>query len=435
METLQEKLGRANKLFTDVRAILENKEATAEESAKVAPMLEEAKVLKAEALQLKDVMDHAAEILPHLENKQGKDPETPERKNKTAFKDWGEFLEAAFVANHKDARIRREDDRLQWFAEEKAAGHEVKDMVESVGASGGFLVPAEFLAQLQAVQAESALVRRNRPTIIRMRRRQIDIPVLNQTGTTAGVPHWFGGMTFAWEEEATQKSQSDPSFRSVELVAHKLIGYTVASDELVADAAISLGDFLAGPLGFAGGVAWMEDYAFLRGSGAGQPLGVINAGATITVARQAVATPVQYVDLVNMLESFLPSGRGAWFITQSALSNLMTIQDPNGSYVWQPNAREGMPQTIFGFPVFFTEKLPTVGNAGDVLLADWSYYLIGDRQATTIESTQYDQWRYDKTSWRVVHRVDGQPWLSTPLTLVDGTVQISPFVILGAKST
>ena len=225
------------------------------------------------------------------------------------------------------------------------------------------------------------------------------------------------------------------SFRSVELVAHKLIGYTVASDELVADAAISLGDFLAGPLGFAGGVAWMEDYAFLRGSGAGQPLGVINAGATITVARQAVATPVQYVDLVNMLESFLPSGRGAWFITQSALSNLMTIQDPNGSYVWQPNAREGMPQTIFGFPVFFTEKLPTVGNAGDVLLADWSYYLIGDRQATTIESTQYDQWRYDKTSWRVVHRVDGQPWLSTPLTLQDGTIQISPFVILGAKST
>ena len=431
----KEKLGRATQLFADARVILENKDATAEDKAKVTPMLEEAKVLKAEAVQLKDIVDHIAEVLPHIESKQGKDPETPERKNKTVFKDWGEFLEAAFVANHKDARIRREDDRLQWFAEEKAAGHETKDMVESVGASGGFLVPAEFLAQLQAVQAESALVRRNRPTIIRMRRRQIDIPVLNQTGTTAGVPHWFGGMTFAWEEEATQKSQSDPSFRSVELVAHKLIGYTVASDELVADAAISLGDFLAGPLGFAGGVNWMEDYAFLRGSGAGQPLGVINAGATITVARQAVGTPVQYVDLVNMLESFLPSGRGAWFVTQSALSNLMTIQDPNGSYVWQPNAREGVPQTVFGFPVFFTEKLPSIGNAGDVLLADWSYYLIGDRQATTIESTQYDQWRYDKTSWRVVHRVDGQPWLSTPLTLQDGTIQISPFVILGAKST
>jgi HK97 family phage major capsid protein len=435
METLQEKIGHANKLFADARAILENKEATAEDKAKVAPMLEDAKALRAEAVQLKEIIEHADESLKHVENKQGKDVETPERKEKKPFKEWGEFLEAAFLANHKDARIRREDTRLQWFEEEKAGGHETKDMVESVGASGGFLVPAEFLAQLQAAQAENAIVRRNRATIIRMRRRQIDIPVLNQTATTAGVPHWFGGMTFQWAEEATQKTQSDPSFRQVELVAHKLIGYTVASDELVADSAISLADFLSGPLGFAGGVAWMEDYAFLQGTGAGQPLGVINAGATITVARQAVGTPIQYLDLVNMLENFLPSARGVWVITQTGLSNLMTLQDPVGNYVWQPNAREGVPQTVFGYPVYFTEKLPTVGNAGDVLLADFSYYLIGDRQATTVESTQYDQWRYDKTSWRVVHRVDGQPWLSAPLTLQDGTAQVSPFVILGAKST
>ena len=69
-------------------------------------------------------------------------------------------------------------------------------------------------------------------------------------------------------------------------------------------------------------------------------------------------------------------------------------------------------------------------------LADFRYYLIGDRQATTIESTPYtDQWKYDLTSWRAVHRVDGQPWLSAPLTYQDGTVQVSPFVILGAKTT
>jgi len=31
--------------------------------------------------------------------------------------------------------------------------------------------------------------------------------------------------------------------------------------------------------------------------------------------------------------------------------------------------------------------------------------------------------------------VDGQEWLSTPLTYEDGTTQVSPFVILGDKST
>ena len=87
-------------------------------------------------------------------------------------------------------------------------------------------------------------------------------------------------------------------------------------------------------------------------------------------------------------------------------------------------------------PVIFTEKTPVVGSAGDVLLADFRYYLIGDRQATTIESTPFtDKWIYDLTTWRVVHRVDGQPWLSAPITLTDGTLTVSPFVILGAKST
>jgi HK97 family phage major capsid protein len=80
----------------------------------------------------------------------------------------------------------------------------------------------------------------------------------------------------------------------------------------------------------------------------------------------------------------------------------------------------------------WTEKVPRVGTTGDVVLADWRYYLLGDRQATTIESTKFDRWAYDETSWRVVHRVDGQPWLSAPLTYQDGTTQVSPFVVLSS---
>ena len=147
----------------------------------------------------------------------------------------------------------------------------------------GFLVPIEQQNVLQGVMGEGSLIR-GRATRIPMARRQINLPVLDQTGTTAGVPHWFGGMRFYWAEEASQKTESDANFRQVSLVAHKLIGYTRASDELVEDSAISLDAFLSGPLGFAGGMSWMEDFAFLQGTGAGQPLGVINAGATSGVA-------------------------------------------------------------------------------------------------------------------------------------------------------
>lgn len=440
MENWQDKLAAAKKLFDDAKAILDNPQATAEDKAKIDPMLKDARGFKAEAMQLKDILEAGMEIAGAQAAEQNKT--ATEQRGSGKFESWGNFLEAVFMAGHPNVKAAP-DARLRFFkdkdeeAQANAQSKSKKDMAEAVGATGGFLVPVEYQNQLQGIMGEGALVR-GRATRIPMARRQINLPVLDQTGTTAGIPHWFGGMRFYWAEEASSKTESDANFRQVSLVAHKLIGYTRASDELVDDSAISLDAFLSGPLGFAGGVTWMEDFAFLQGTGAGQPLGVINAGATITVAR-IVQAGVTYADLVNMYEAFLPSSQGIWFISQSVISNLMTMQDPSGQYMWPSlfggGAATGRPPTLLGMPVVFTEKLPRVGTAGDVLLADWRYYLLGDRQATTIESTKFDRWQYDQTSWRVVHRVDGQPWLSTPLTYQDGTTTVSPFVILGAKST
>jgi HK97 family phage major capsid protein len=420
----REKKERAASLIADIRAIHENTERSAEDNEKAEVMLGEVKKLTLE-IQEAQRLEAAAAELEAVDAKASAGGE---------FKSPGEFYAGVF-----DAYInRKQDPRLRYMQEDSKGGHEIKQMVENVGASGGFLVPPEFLANLQAVQAENAIVR-PRATIIRMRRRQVDIPVLDQTGTTASQPHWFGGMLAYWGEEAAEKDLTTAKFRKVSLVAHKLIMYTRASDELLSDAAVSLEDFLAGPMGFAGAIQWYEDYAFINGTGAGQPLGVINAGATITVARTAAVPPFQYVDASAMMQSFLPSGRGVWIISQSLMSYVIEMNGPAGnpSYVWQPNARDGIPGYLLGFPVIWSEKVPLTGMTvnGDVILADWRYYLIGDRQATTVESTKYDKWAYDQTSWRAVHRVDGQPWLSAPLTYQDGTSQVSPFVILGAKST
>ena len=413
--------GQAKALFTKAKEIL-GREHTAEEYEQVEKMIADARLLQQKGSMLTDIGQAAAEMVEQHEDKQA--PAGP-----TQFKDWGDFMEAvahAYKGGKPDKRL------VDW--KKAATPEERKDLVESVGASGGFLVPTEFYSQLMAVDPEAQIVR-SRATKIRMRRRQVDIPVLNQTVTTAGIPHWFGGMQFYWTEEAAQKTETNASFRKVSLTAHKLTGYTEVSDELLDDSAISLGDFFNSSLGFAGGIAWMEDYAFLQGTGAGEPLGVINAGATITVARTGTTTPIVYGDLVNMMENFLPTGRGVWVFNQSAFSNLMNMQDPSASYIWQPNLQAGVPAMLWGMPVIFTEKTPVVGSAGDAILADFRYYLIGDRQATTIESTNQYRWQYDLTSWRAVHRVDGQPWLSAPLTLQDGTLQVSPFVILGAKTT
>lgn len=418
--------------------LLENPEVTAEE-------VQEAERFKAMA----DEAFGNSEMLRTLKGAPGAVRQEPEptdegdngqrRSKPTGFVDLGEFLFSTYksrVTGRMDERLKDlifvpDDGEVKETERLKAGGHTKKDLVEAVGASGGFLVPTEFLAQLMAISPERNIIR-SRATVIRMRRRAINIPVLDQTGTASGRSNFFGGMCFYWAEEAAYKDMTEPEFRQIELVAHKLIGYTRASDELLDDAAISLNDFFNSPLGFVGGVSWEEDYAFLRGTGVGMPLGIVPAPATITVPR-AVAGTIGYTDLLGMLQSFLPGANGVWVATQSALAALAQISGPAGnpSYVWLNDASGGIPGRLLGFPIVFTEKLNLMGGDGDILLIDPAYYLIGDRQATTVEVTKFDRWRYDETSWRCVHRVDGQPWMSAPLTLADGTSQISPFVKLG----
>lgn len=440
MIDIQAKIQRSDELLDEATAILTNKEASAEDKAKVEPLMEEGKSLRADALQLKEIMEAGAvvidaqeELKKEIEN-QGPDKAKEERKSEVQFDSWDKVLEAIWYANHKDAAIRFIDPRLQYF-NDKTDGlnkKEQKALSGGAGATGGFLIPTEFDANLRAAMAETSIIR-PRASIIRMRRRSIEIPVLDQSNAVAGVPAWFGGMQFYWTGEGAEKTDTEPAFEQVVLSVNKLVGYTISSDELISDSAISLADFFSGPLGFAGGVSFMEDYYFFNGNGTGQPLGILDAavGGRIDVPR-ATANEVGYEDLVAMLKHALPSAANlVWVINQSALDKMILLEGPTGnpSYVWG-SAVTGAPDMLLGRPVIWSEKNATLGALGDVCLMDFSYYLVGDREATTIESTQYDRWKFDQTSWRVVHRVDGRPWLESPITLIDGVTEVSPFVAL-----
>ncbi len=437
-KTWRDYLGESDALYKRIKDVLSNPESSTEELGHVPEMKADADALKDRALKLREVIESGTDdVLREIEKKGTNTPNGQNGAHPDGYKRWGEFLYEVWEAGNPNIK-KAPPPRLAnaWFKDEAPTPSEEKAMSGDVGEAGGFLIPTEFDAQLRSVIGESSLVR-SRATVVPMRRREIRMPVLDQTSTTAGQPHWFGGLHFYWEEEAGLKTESDPKFRQAALIARKLIGYTISSDELLDDSAISLEAFLSGPLGFAGGVAWVEDYCFLRGTGAGQPLGIVLAPATL-VRTRALAGHIGFNDITDMLQHFLPSGRGVWLVSQSAMAEICRMTAPVGSaspqLVWVPNARDGIPGSIFGYPVLWTEKLPTLGVKGDIVLADLSYYLIGDRQATTVESTKFDRWRYDQTSWRVVHRVDGRPWLNAPLTLQDGTEQVSPFVELDSNA-
>jgi HK97 family phage major capsid protein len=378
--------------------------------------------------QLKDATSKLTETLKVIPGNAPDEP-APEKK----FKSFGDFLSSI----RKTRSRRGVDERLTKlhvpFSGTKTTGHmEIGD-----DAQGGFLVPEEYRMQLLEFALENSVVR-PRATVLPMTTDSLKIPFVNDASHASTV---FGGVVAYWTAEAATKTASKPTFGQLELTPHKLAGLTYASNELEADSAIPLQALIARQFGSAWG--FYEDDAFLMGSGAGQPLGVFNCGCLKSVLRNT-ANRVHAEDIAEMYQSMLPSSLNSavWVIGPTVMAELLELGSGNAAdasgkiLIWQPNFKDGIGAwTILGRPVIISEKLQALGTAGDILFADFRYYLIGDRQSLTIDSSTHVAFASDETCWRFVLRVAGQCWPQSTITSRRGAHTYSPFVQLSASTS
>ena len=325
--------------------------------------------------------------------------------------------------------------RLQHLAQ--GISGETKQLAEGEGSTGGFLVPEEFRAELLMLALEGAVVR-PRSTVIPMASETLTIPIIKDTTHASTV---FGGVRAYWNAEAGDVSSdsSEPAFGQLKMTAHKLTGYTVTSNELLADSAIALEALLMRLFGLA--LPYFEDDSFINGDGAGEPEGILNSPALVTVAKETgqAATTIVSENLDKMWSRMLPSSksRAVWLghpDTFPQLASLSRSVGTGGSSVWISNMVGGPPSSIYGRPVIETEKAQTLGTKGDIYLADFSYYMIGDRQALTVDASPHVKFTTDEMVWRFIQRLDGRSWLRSALTPRNGSNTLSPFVALATRS-
>lgn len=339
-----------------------------------------------------------------------------------SWEHFGEFLLSA----HQFVTQKKLDDRLA-----KAA------LAEGAGESGGFLVPEEFRAQLFALAIEEQFFRPLAFTIP-MGSATIRVPTVKDTSHASTV---YGGVAASWEGEAATLDESEPTFSQMQLIARKLTGYTVSGNELLADSAVALEALLMRLFGSA--ITWFEEEAFLNGTGAGQPLGIVNAPCKVTVAKEAgqAAATILYENINNMYSRMLPTSRknAIWIAnidTMPQLASMALSIGTGGSAVWiQPGGAVGsMPLTIWGRPIYFTEHAQTLGTEGDLIFVDPAYYVIGDRQQLQMAASPHVRFTTDETVWRFVERLDGKPWLESPLTPRHSSNTLSPIVTLATRA-
>jgi len=307
----------------------------------------------------------------------------------------------------------------------------------NVPADGGFLIPEEFRSDLLMVALEISIIR-PRATVIPMGTQRVSIPAVDSTTDATSV---FGGIVCTWVDEGTQPTEVQSKFAAVALDAKKLMAYLTAPNELVADAP-AFGGFLDATLPKA--IAFEEDYRFMQGTGAGEPLGFVNCPAAViaTAVTGQGANTIVVDNLAAMFSRMLPSslGNAIWLASIDSFPQLalMAVSGTlgNSTPVWMNNGVAGAPPiSIYGRPVFFTEKLPTLGTTGDIVFVDPAFYLIGDRQTMQASASPHYAFNVDKTAYKIIERVDGRPWLQSAITPKNGGPTLSPFVQLSSTRT
>lgn len=305
-------------------------------------------------------------------------------------------------------------------------------ITEATGPGGAYLVPTELLPDFFMLGGENEIV------YPRADVQPVDGPValpgLSTAGSTAGRSNFYGGMYAEWTRSGQKKPEQDIEFTRIELNPWELAGWVPVEDQLLRRSARNIPNLLTSL--FREATSFYRDEAFLDGTGAGQPLGIINAPGTFVQARQTAGT-ITYLDLVRMKGHLLPTSwmNAHWVFQISDYETLRTLQDPSGRYIWVENARDGEPPTVLGLPYRFTEKTPILGTRGDVLLADERYYYIADEVRLQIAMSEHVRFLENQTVFKFFLTVDGQPKLHAPIYLKDGQTQVSPFVVLGGAQT
>lgn len=359
-----------------------------------------------------------AQVKPSVTRGQGV-TRTPH--NESGFETLGHFLSTA-AFSPSDPRLNFQEFQT------------VQQM--SDGPSGGYQVPQVFINELLSVGPEDAVVK-PRARVLPVGSppdSAVTMPALDQSG--ASPSNIYGGVSVAWGPELHSKLETNAMLRQITWEPKELAGMIPVSEKLLrnwAGAGNTLSLLLRGALTSA------EDREYLIGSGVGRPLGYTNSDAALDVNRQT-ANRITLQDILSMRSRILErnGARPAWVASTAIREELLSLRNishdspPVGdqSLVFQPSLREGEADRMLGLEVTFTSELPALGSRGDLVLANFQYYVVKPGAGPFVNfGVINDDFAKGMLRLRIIYNTDGRPWMTAPIVMPNG-VSMAGCVVL-----
>lgn len=308
----------------------------------------------------------------------------------------------------------------------------------TVPSEGGFLVQTDFsTALLDSGFAQAVLAPRCQRIQIGEGADSIEAPVIDQTSRANG-SRW-GGVQVYRRAEADTVTATKPKFGEWELRLEDLMAICYATERSLRDA-LSLGRIMQ--QAFAEEFAFKVDDEIVRGTGAGECLGVLNAPATVQVSKETgqTAATVVFENIVKMWARLNPRSRAnaVWFYNQDAEPQLYALNLAVGTgglpVFMPPNGLAGSPlATLMGRPMVPIEQAETLGTAGDLMLLDLSQYVLIEKGGIQSAESMHVRFVYAERAFRWMYSINGKPKAKAPLTPFKGTNTQSAFITLQTR--
>jgi HK97 family phage major capsid protein len=254
----------------------------------------------------------------------------------------------------------------------------------------------------------------------------------------------YGGVQAYFKGENATLTQNAPKLEEVALTLNALTALAYASHKMMTFSPIAVGSYLLPKMAEA--ITWKEEDKFLNGSGVGMPLGVVGHAGTVSITIETGQTladnAVLTENVVKMRQALRVARPGSvvWLYNQTDLLfwlSLLTVSVGTGGSTF------GLIQQItndinfrmLGIPLIDTEHCKAAGTVGDIVLGDWSEYIVADnRRGPEVAQSMHLQFDTGQSAFRIITYVDGQPRYSAKFTRQNSTNQCAPFVTLAARS-
>lgn len=280
--------------------------------------------------------------------------------------------------------------------------------VEAVGELGGFAVPPNVQSEISRRSAGLTAVRGSGARVVQLvNSNGIEIPIYRGTSD-----QYIGMMRGQWGTET--QAPGDQNFKlDMVLVLANIYTYKVPMSQSLIEDAANVVTIVNEDIALTKAID--EDTVFLKGDGAGKPLGILPGGVNALSLREAKTGAAAALTTagINALKRALPSQyrdkNRTVFVgnsdTYGAVENL-TVGGGNLSWAF-PELMDK--DEIRGFRAFESESMPDIAaDAYPLLFANMYGYTIVERLGMTIQRFQDSNTGPNKVEFHVRDRIGGR---------------------------